>query len=242
MKKLIIITLILTLLVLCGCSEVKIINGNDNNPTTQFKESSDEIKLEGPYQVIRVVDGDTIIVDIDGVEERIRLIGIDTPESVHPDADRNVEYGKIASDFTKELLLNQEVFLEYDVQARDRYDRILAYVYINNVMFNMTLLKEGHAKVATYPPNVKFVDEFTALQEQARDAQKGVWSNESLTIVPQTSDTPTKIAYTGNSNTLKFHRNSCSSVGKINSDNLIYFKERTEAMDKGYVPCKTCNP
>ena len=131
-------------------------------------EKTEEVNKEDTYLVTRVVDGDTIIVDIGGVEERVRLIGIDTPESVHPDANKNVEYGKIASGFTKEKLEGKEITLEYDVQGRDRYGRILAYVYLDGKMFNKTLLEEGHAKVATYPPNVKYVDDFTALQEQAR--------------------------------------------------------------------------
>lgn len=128
------------------------------------------------YLVTRVVDGDTLVVEIDGLEEKVRLIGIDTPESVHPDADRNVEYGKIASAFTEEQLEGKLVSLEFDVQERDKYGRLLAYVYLDGIMFNETLLAEGHAMVATYPPNVKYVDRFLEIQSQAREAKLGVWA------------------------------------------------------------------
>ncbi len=134
-------------------------------------------RQSGAYSIVRVVDGDTIIIDMDGVNERVRLIGIDTPESVHPDAERNVEYGKIAAEFTKDHLEGKEVTLEYDVQERDRYGRILAYVYLDGEMFNKILVAEGHAKVATYPPNVKYTEDFVALQEQAREEGKGLWAD-----------------------------------------------------------------
>ena len=125
-----------------------------------------------------MVDGDTIVVDMDGVKEKIRLIGIDTPESVHPDPDRNVEYGEIASGFTEDQLEGKAVALEFDVQERDKYGRVLAYVYLDGKMFNETLLEQGHAMVSTYPPNIKYVDRFTELQTQAREAKLGLWAEK----------------------------------------------------------------
>jgi micrococcal nuclease len=131
--------------------------------------------FDGPFQVTRVVDGDTIVVQMAGAEKKVRLIGIDTPESVHPDETRNVPYGKIASEFTRQQLEGQQVYLEYDVAETDKYGRILAYVWLNDKMFNKTLLQEGHAMLATFPPNVRYVDDFTKLQAEARDAGKGLW-------------------------------------------------------------------
>lgn len=144
-------------------------------PSTPSKNTSKE-QLLGPYLVKRVVDGDTLVVDLAGKEERVRLIGIDTPESVHPNEEENVPYGKIASDFTKALVLEKQVHLELDLQERDKYGRLLAYVYLDGVMLNKTLLQAGHAKVSTYPPNIKYVKEFTALQASAREEKKGLWS------------------------------------------------------------------
>lgn len=148
---------------------------NLNNASTSDNPSNISSEL---YKVVRVVDGDTIIIDYNGTEERVRLIGVDTPESVHPDKEKNTEFGTTASNFSKELLTDKYVKIELDVQERDQYGRILAYVYLNDVMVNKTLLQEGYAKVATYPPNVKYVDDFTSIQEEARNNKKGLWGLE----------------------------------------------------------------
>ena len=137
---------------------------------------SDWVDPSALYPVTRVIDGDTIEVEIDGATEKVRLIGIDTPESVHPDQDRNVPYGAISAAFTRKQLDGRSVGLEFDVQERDKYGRLLAYVYLNGKMFNETLLEQGHAVVSTYPPNVKHVDRFTELQRQARENGVGLWS------------------------------------------------------------------
>lgn len=147
------------------------------------------------YKVTRVVDGDTIKVDFNGKEESVRLIGIDTPESVNPDASKNVLEGKIASDYTKSRLEGKEVELEFDVQERDRYGRLLAYVWIGGEMFNKTLLSEGYAQVATFPPNVKYVDEFIEFQRRARENNKGFWAYDNLLIdstAPTQNETTSK--------------------------------------------------
>ena len=127
------------------------------------------------YKVLKVVDGDTIQIDYNGTKEKVRLIGIDTPESVHPDEAKNNENGKIASEYTKKLLTDKSVSLELDVQERDKYGRILAYVYLDGEMVNKKLLADGYAQVATFPPNVKYVKEFTQIQKEAKDSGKGLW-------------------------------------------------------------------
>jgi len=109
---------------------------------------------------------------------KIRLIGIDTPETNHP--SRTVEcFGAEASSFLSELLpLGTDVRLVYDVQRQDRYGRTLAYVYrVEDGLFvNVELVREGYAQVYTAPPNVAHVDELLALQAEARAAQRGLWS------------------------------------------------------------------
>lgn len=132
-------------------------------------------ELLGPYEVVRIVDGDTIIVELDGGEEKLRMIGVDTPESVHNDLEKNVPYGKVSSDYTKDMLEGREVWLEMDVEERDRYGRLLAYVYLDGEMFNRMLLEEGHATIITVPPNVKYAEEFEGLQEEARREGRGLW-------------------------------------------------------------------
>jgi len=128
--------------------------------------------------VSRVIDGDTIQLD-DG--RRVRLIGVDTPETVHP--QKGVEpYGKEASNFTRSMLEGREVYLEYDVQLADKFGRTLAYVWLEDGrFFNELLLLEGYAQVATFPPNVKYVERFLEAQKKAREAGKGLWSFESET-------------------------------------------------------------
>jgi len=111
------------------------------------------------YLVERVIDGDTFIIDYKGSQEIVRLIGVDAPESVNPDNSLNTPEGSIASEFTKNALEGKWVELELDIQQRDKYGRILAYVYLEDKMFNKEILNAGYAKLATYPPNVKYEKE-----------------------------------------------------------------------------------
>ncbi len=195
----------------------------------------------GKYKVTRVVDGDTIIVDFNGKEERVRLIGIDTPESVHPDATKNIEEGKMASNFTKEKLEGKEIALEFDVQERDNYGRLLAYVWFSGSMFNKTLLQEGYAQIATYPPNVKYVDDFTKIQKEARESNKGFWSGKNFNgeKIPIRKTTGN---YVGSIESDKYHYPSCRWAEKILKENEIWFDTINEAKEQGYKPCGVCNP
>lgn len=154
--------------------DLSIINTSDNNENENTKINTDLSDLS-EYKVVRVVDGDTFIIDYKGKEERVRLIGIDTPESVHPNESKNTEEGIKTSNYTKERLDGKMIKLELDVQERDKYGRILAYIYVDGNMYNKELLELGYAKLATYPPNVKYVDDFTKLQEEARENKVGIW-------------------------------------------------------------------
>lgn len=127
-------------------------------------------------KVERVVDGDTFEIKKDGKKEKVRLIGIDTPETKKPNTPV-MFYGKEASDFTTKRLEGKTVELEWDVEQRDQYGRLLAYVWIGNEMFNRTLVREGYARIATFPPNVKYVDQFKKDQEEARSGNKGLWKD-----------------------------------------------------------------
>lgn len=216
----------------------------ENKPISETEKAGAKL-----YTVTRTIDGDTIEVLIDGNTEKIRLIGIDTPESVHPDQSKNVPEGKIASEFTKSKLEGKQVAIELDVEERDRYGRLLAYVWIDNVMFNKTLLSEGLAQVSTYPPNVKYVDDFLALEKQARENSVGLWSQQVATTAPvvsepqpQASTVNNEMTYIGNRNTKKFHYPTCSSVNQMNESNKVSLSSRNEAVNNGYVACKRCNP
>lgn len=131
------------------------------------------------YPIKKFVDGDTFWVD-DGSEKglKIRLIGVDTPETVHP--RKPVEYyGREASNYVKELLKSQRVRLEFDVEKTDRYGRVLAYVYLKDDTFlNEELVKNGYAQVSTFPPNVKYSKHFLKLERHARENDLGLWKKQ----------------------------------------------------------------
>jgi len=192
---------------------------------------------EGQYKVLRVVDGDTLIIEMDNKEERVRLIGVDTPESVHPDASKNVEAGKIASEFTKSRLEGEYIELEFDVQERDRYGRLLAYVWHNGEMFNKVLLREGYAQVATFPPNVKYVEEFTQLEKEAREGKRGLWAE--LPDEPVVED-KTEGKYVASKKSDKYHLANYTHAGEIAPENRIWFDSIEEAEKAGYKPCGIC--
>jgi micrococcal nuclease len=132
---------------------------------------------DGAATVARVIDGDTILVVVGGHEERVRLIGIDTPETKDP--RRPVQcFGSEAAARTAALLpAGTPVRLVRDVELRDRYDRLLAYVHRadDDLFVNLTLAREGYAAAATYPPNVAHSEAITAAAARAREERRGLW-------------------------------------------------------------------
>ena len=123
-------------------------------------------------EFVRVVDGDTIIVNYNGEKTRVRLIGINSPESVHEDGSKNTQEGRDASAFLKEYLADTSyVWLEFDVEAKDQYERALAYVWmsaegtdISEDMLNGIIVKKGYAEARSYKPNVKYQNELEELE------------------------------------------------------------------------------
>ncbi len=130
---------------------------------------------EGTVRVVGVVDGDTFRAIVGGREERIRLIGVDTPE-VASYGGRGECFGSEAGAFAKERLEGHSVRLIYDRERRDRYDRLLAYVYIEGELFNLTLLREGYATALEVPPNTTMAAAFDRAEEDARAAGIGLWA------------------------------------------------------------------
>ncbi len=137
--------------------------------------------------VKRAVDGDTLLLEN---RERVRLIGIDTPEmhesdKLYRDAQRNKQdvsaikaLGRRAYQFTKNLVEGKIVSLEFDLEKQDKYKRLLAYVYLKDGTFvNAEIVKEGYASLMTYPPNVKYADLFLKLYREARENRRGLWQN-----------------------------------------------------------------
>lgn len=141
--------------------------------------------------VVRVVDGDTVIARITGrvegpgagaavtgAEYSVRFLGVDTPESVKPGSPVEC-FGKEASSATAALLDGTHIRLVKDVEETDQYDRLLRYVYLGDEMANARLVVNGYAQVFTYPPNVRHADLFVALERDARDHDRGLWAPES---------------------------------------------------------------
>ncbi|MGA9348699.1 MAG: thermonuclease family protein [Anaerolineae bacterium] len=124
--------------------------------------------------VTRVIDGDTIEVEIEGESYKVRYIGIDTPELHHP--DKPVEYyAQEAYEKNRELVEGKTVYLEKDVSETDQYERLLRYVYMGDTFVNAYLVQHGYALVSTYPPDVKYQERFLELQREAREAGRGLW-------------------------------------------------------------------
>jgi micrococcal nuclease len=142
-----------------------------------FSETGLAQSKTSPVLVTKVSDGDTFWVTYpSGKEEKIRLIGIDTPEARKTGRTDVEFFGKEASAYAKSLLLNKRVRLEFDVQKVDRYKRTLAYAYLESgEMINSLLVKQGYARVATYPPNVRYQELFQKLEREARNARRGLW-------------------------------------------------------------------
>jgi len=143
-------------------------NNKINSLVDSIQDEKYAIENNGLIKVklLRVVDGDTLLVNYKD-EVYIRLIGINTPESVHPDAENNTQEGEAASEYTKQLLKDTEyVWLEFDTNLYDGYDRILAYVWLSNDtqtvdnMLNFQLLQSGQALPMTIEPNTKYADAF----------------------------------------------------------------------------------
>jgi micrococcal nuclease len=132
-----------------------------------------QVPLEGT--VTRIVDGDTIQVDVGGRIEKVRYIGVNAPEVHHPRKGEEPG-GRAAADVNRQLVSGHRVRLELDAQTRDRHGRLLAYVWIADTMVNAELVRRGFAQVMTIPPNVRHQSLFLKLQREARDAGRGLWA------------------------------------------------------------------
>ncbi|WP_080873765.1 thermonuclease family protein [Oceanobacillus timonensis] len=164
MKKILI--LLVSLFVLTGCGLLDL--SEDEEPS----EGRELVTVE------RVVDGDTVIVHLeDGTRERVRLLLIDTPESVKPDTEVQ-PFGEEASEFAKESMPEGEtVELERGSPERDDYDRLLAYIWVDDENINQLLVEEGYARVAfVYEPNTKYLEELEEAQKKAKEKEDHIWS------------------------------------------------------------------
>lgn len=163
-------------------------------------------KRDQTFLVTRVVDGDTI--EISG-GQKLRYIGIDTPETVDPARPVGC-FGKEASNKNKALVEGKKVRLEKDVSETDKYGRLLRYVYVDDVFVNQNLVAEGFAKASSYPPDVKYQEIFRAAEKAARENNKGLWGSCN-------SGSVQGAAAISNSQTSSINSETCTIKGNISS-------------------------
>ncbi|MGD7043801.1 thermonuclease family protein [Jeotgalibacillus proteolyticus] len=202
--------------------------------------SADQEETKSNAQVINIVDGDTIDVRLsNGAEERIRLLLIDTPETKHPRLGVQ-PFGVEAADYTKEALLGKTVKLEKDISDRDRYGRVLAYIWIDNNLFNEELIRQGLARVAVYPPDLKYEDQFKRVQSVAREEARGIWSIENYATEDEfdqkSDETSEKEIQTKPGCTIKGNINS--NGGKIYHDKSSRYYSQTIAEERFCTPAE----
>ncbi|MBI0575903.1 thermonuclease family protein [Neobacillus cucumis] len=155
---------------------------NDDESENQSIESSQQTdKKLLPATIVKNVDGDTVVIKLNGREEKVRMLCVDTPETHHPRLGVQ-PFGPEASAYTKKILpVGKKVQVETGIgDGRDKYGRLLAYIYVDGKMFNEMLLEKGLARVAyIYAPNTKYVDQFYAIQKKAQKKGIGIWSIEN---------------------------------------------------------------
>ena len=197
--------LLLTLLLISGCS------------ITGFVIS--EPKLEGPFLVTNVVDGDTL--DLNN-SYRIRFSGINTPETGEC-------YHDEAWNRLKELTLGKEVFIEEDISDEDKYERKLRYIYVDNKLVNGIMVSEGYAKVYDkYKADTKRYSELKQLEAPAIKNNLGVWS---------CIDNKKDCLYVGSKNSKKYHTPNCKYAKKILPGNLVCYQSEEEVIDLEFSGC-----
>lgn len=195
--KLLILTLML--IILTGC---------DNN------------RLEGPFKVTKVIDGDTVELNN---SQKVRFSGINTPETGEC-------YYQEAKARLGELLLGKDVMLEKDKTNIDKYDRELRYVYTDGLMANSIMVEEGYARVFDkYKDDTKKYEELKKIEETAKSKRLGVWGCE---------EKENNCLYVGSKNSKTYHKPDCKWVKKIRPENLVCYKSELEV--KGLNPCNTC--
>ena len=151
-------------------------------PTLQLIKHGECIPITTTYEVatvIKVIDGDTIIVSIDGVEKHVRYIGIDTPE-----ISSDEFFSKQARDNNVALVSGKKVILVKDVSEVDKYNRLLRYVVVGSTFVNDSLVRNGFASVSTYPPDVACSESFIEAQRESRENQRGLWAPTKAPFIP----------------------------------------------------------
>src|SRR3989344_4214307 len=233
------------------------LNTNDsaNNEANTINAADENVIVgnqtdDGLIKVTRVVDGDTI--EIEG-GEKVRYIGIDTPETVDPRKPVQC-FGVEASKKNKEMVEGKMVRLEKDITDKDKYNRLLRYIWLDNVSINLELIKQGFAYSYSYPPDIKYQDQFLKAQQEAREAKRGL-RNACPTVQEQTVTPSISPALTpknsfclikGNISTSGekiYHLSGCGSYAKTTIDEARgerWFCTESEAQAAGWRKALNC--
>jgi micrococcal nuclease len=180
-------------------------------------------------QVKWVVDGDTVVLN-DG--QKVRYIGINAPELAHDDHGAE-PYGEASKKINALLVNRKKVRLEFDKERFDRYQRLLAYVFLKNAKFvNAEILSTGYAYLLKHRPNLKYDEILLQAQRSAMSAKRGIWQNWK----------ENKNTVIGNKNSHRFHLRTCPYDKRIKPRNRIVFQKKWDAYWEGYAPAKRCMP
>jgi micrococcal nuclease len=177
-----------------------------------------------------VYDGDTVVLTSG---EKVRYLGIDAPEIGH-NGQKSEFMALESKNYNLRTVRNRHARLEFDEERKDRYGRLLAYVFLDNgEMVNALMVKKGFAFVLINKPNTKFLHLLLDCQRKAMTEKVGIWSKAPEKKEPY---------YLGNRDSYRFHRPSCPLGKKISHFNLVRFESSDKAYWEGYSPCRECKP
>lgn len=197
-------------------------------PTADFSKDT-------AYPVLSVIDGDTVNITYEGKKTSVRLIGVDTPETVHP--SKPIEpYGKEAAAFLKNLLKEESVYLRFDREKTDKYDRLLAYLYRapDGLFVNLEIVRQGYGRAYTEYP-FKHMALFQHYGTRAEKIGKGLYGVEAKVEAPSDPQNETVTVYRTRTGS-KYHRAGCRHLSRSK------FPISLEEAKKRYGPCSVCRP
>ncbi len=221
------LTFLILLFVLTGCGTGTLTELSDTQETpTSSNQEESNVDVESnrtKAEVVRVVDGDTVQIEFNQKKETVRLLLVDTPETKHPDLPVQL-LGPEASNYAEKMLSNKQIELEFDGPKRDKYDRLLAYIWVDGQNFNQLLLENGYARYAyEYDPPYTYQEQFKEAEKKARDQQIGIWEVENYV-----TDKGFSISYTS--------EDTIDSPSSNESNDTIYYNNCTEAHQAGVTP------
>lgn len=234
--------LIIAISAVCVVSAYKGTGFSHNIPSSKYydlsasdilhKYNKTECHVEESAICTQVVDGDTVYLD-NG--DKVRLVGVNTPE-------RGVEGYITSKNFVQKLCLNKKVGIDIDDRKHsDKYGRTLGVLIVGGKNVNEMLLKEGLAEIMYMPPSEFYPFDWA----NDNTPVSHYHSSSSTSTTPKSTEstsTSDSASYVGNANSGKFHEASCGSVSDMSEGNKVFFSNRDDAINQGYIPCKRCNP